>query len=128
VLVGEIRDKETAEIAIQASLTGHLVLSTLHTNDAASALTRLVDMGVEPFLVGSSLVAVLAQRLVRVLCKGCKEAYTATDEELREIGIKPPAPVHALPRCRMPLVQPYGLPRPIGIFRADADDDEIRGC
>ena len=78
ILVGEIRDLETAEIAIQASLTGHLVFSTLHTNDAASAITRLVDMGVEPFLVASSLVAVLAQRLVRVLCKDCREQYEAT--------------------------------------------------
>jgi general secretion pathway protein E len=88
ILVGEIRDLETAEIAIQASLTGHLVFSTLHTNDAPSAITRLVDMGVEPFLVGSSLVAVLAQRLVRVLCTDCKKAYTASAEELAEIGIE----------------------------------------
>jgi len=88
VLVGEIRDKETADIAIQASLTGHLVLSTLHTNDAASAITRLVDMGVEPFLVGSSLVGVLAQRLVRVLCMECREPYTPTSEELREADIE----------------------------------------
>ena len=88
ILVGEIRDLETAEIAIQASLTGHLVFSTLHTNDAPSAITRLVDMGVEPFLVGSSLVAVLAQRLVRVLCPDCRVAYEVTPEELREIGIR----------------------------------------
>jgi len=74
VLIGEIRDTETAQIAVQASLTGHLVFSTLHTNDAPGALTRLVDMGVEPYLVASSLEAVLAQRLVRVLCKHCKEA------------------------------------------------------
>jgi general secretion pathway protein E len=71
-------------------LTGHLVFSTLHTNDAASAITRLVDMGVEPFLVASSLVAVLAQRLVRVLCKDCRVAYEATREELAEIGVRPP--------------------------------------
>jgi general secretion pathway protein E len=89
VLVGEIRDLETAEIAIQASLTGHLVFSTLHTNDAPSAITRLVDMGVEPFLVGSSLVAVLAQRLVRILCKDCREAYEPSAEEQREIGLSP---------------------------------------
>ncbi|MCX7913037.1 MAG: type II secretion system ATPase GspE [Thermodesulfovibrionales bacterium] len=75
IMVGEIRDFETAEIAIQASLTGHLVLSTLHTNDAPSAITRLLDMGVEPFLVASSLIAVLAQRLVRTLCNSCKEPY-----------------------------------------------------
>ncbi|TAL05495.1 MAG: type II/IV secretion system protein, partial [Verrucomicrobia bacterium] len=72
ILVGEIRDKETAQIAVQSSLTGHLVFSTLHTNDAPGAVTRLVDMGVEPYLVASSLEAVLAQRLVRVLCKHCK--------------------------------------------------------
>ena len=75
VLVGEIRDKETAEVAINASLTGHLVFSTLHTNDAVTATTRLLDMGVEPFLVSSSLEAVLAQRLVLVICKYCKEEY-----------------------------------------------------
>ena len=88
VLVGEIRDLETAEIAIQASLTGHLVLSTLHTNDAASAITRMVDMGVEPFLVGSSLVAVLAQRLVRVLCPDCRVAHEPAAHELEEIGLE----------------------------------------
>ncbi len=73
ILIGEIRDAETAQIAVQASLTGHLVFSTLHTNDAPGALTRLVDMGVEPYLVASSLEAVLAQRLVRVLCPHCKQ-------------------------------------------------------
>ena len=82
-MVGEIRDKETAEIAIQASLTGHLVFSTVHTNDAAGAVTRLVDMGVEPFLVASSLTAILAQRLVRRVCPDCREQYTPTDEELQ---------------------------------------------
>jgi general secretion pathway protein E len=76
VMIGEIRDAETAEIAMQASLTGHLVLSTLHTNDAATAVTRLIDMGIEPFMVASSLSAVLAQRLVRVICPHCKESYT----------------------------------------------------
>ncbi|MEW6674559.1 MAG: type II secretion system ATPase GspE [Nitrospirota bacterium] len=81
IMVGEIRDIETAEIAIQASLTGHLVLSTLHTNDASSAITRLLDMGVEPFLVASSLVGVLAQRLVRIICPNCKESYEPSDAE-----------------------------------------------
>ncbi|HEV3472683.1 MAG TPA: GspE/PulE family protein, partial [Actinomycetota bacterium] len=83
VLIGEIRDRETAQIAIEAALTGHLVLSTLHTNDAPSALTRLVEMGIEPFLVASSLDAVLAQRLARKLCERCKEPYAPTPEELR---------------------------------------------
>ncbi|HET9450914.1 MAG TPA: ATPase, T2SS/T4P/T4SS family, partial [Aggregicoccus sp.] len=87
IMVGEIRDKETAEIAIQASLTGHLVFSTVHTNDSPGAVTRLVDMGVEPFLVASSLTAVLAQRLVRRVCPDCRVQYTPTDEELKEIGL-----------------------------------------
>lgn len=80
ILIGEIRDKETAEIAIQSALTGHLVFSTLHTNDAASAITRLVDMGVEPFLLSSVLRAVVAQRLVRVLCPHCKKQYDSSDD------------------------------------------------
>jgi general secretion pathway protein E len=88
IMVGEIRDLETAEIAIQASLTGHLVFSTVHTNDAPGAITRLIDMGVEPFLVASSLVGCLAQRLVRVVCKDCREAYDPTDEELAEMGLQ----------------------------------------
>ena len=82
VLVGEIRDLETAENAIQASLTGHLVFSTLHTNDAAGAFTRLVDMGVEPFLVASTVEGVMAQRLVRTLCTKCKESYVPDESEL----------------------------------------------
>ena len=89
ILVGEIRDAETAEIAIQSSLTGHLVFSTLHTNDAASAVTRLVDMGIEPFLVASVIRAILAQRLIRVICPECKEGYIPEAEALREIGIVP---------------------------------------
>jgi general secretion pathway protein E len=89
VMVGEIRDQETAEIAIQASLTGHLVLSTLHTNDSAGAVTRLIDMGIEPFLVSSSVLAVMAQRLVRRLCVACREEYQLSDAELIEIGVNP---------------------------------------
>jgi len=88
IMVGEIRDLETAEIAIQASLTGHLVFSTLHTNDAAGAVTRLIDMGVEPFLVASSVNAILAQRLIRVICSHCKEQYVPLSEELEEMGIR----------------------------------------
>lgn len=87
ILVGEIRDRETAEIAVQSALTGHLVFSTLHTNDSASAITRLVDIGVEPFLISSSLLAVVAQRLIRVLCKSCREPYTPDDVALKSIGI-----------------------------------------
>jgi general secretion pathway protein E len=88
ILVGEIRDGETAEIAIQAALTGHLVFSTLHTNDAAGAVTRLIDMKIEPFLISSSVMAILAQRLVRVLCKECREPYPITPAEISELEIK----------------------------------------
>ena len=87
VMVGEIRDLETAEIAINASLTGHMVFSTLHTNDAPSAVSRLVDMGVKPFLVSASLRAALAQRLVRAICQGCKEPHTPNSSELSILGI-----------------------------------------
>jgi general secretion pathway protein E len=89
IMVGEIRDRETSEIAIQASLTGHLVLSTIHTNDAAGAITRLVDLGVQPFLVASSLMALLAQRLVRRVCMTCRELYEPTDEDIQSINIDP---------------------------------------
>lgn len=87
IMIGEIRDAETAEISIQASLTGHLVLSTLHTNDAPSAITRLVDMGVEPYLLSSTIIGVLAQRLLRRICPSCKEPYHPSEEELRSLGI-----------------------------------------
>jgi len=85
IMIGEIRDRETAEIAIQASLTGHLVLSTLHTNDAASALTRLVEMGIEPYLLTSSVIGVVAQRLVRTICSNCKIAYSPSEKEINEL-------------------------------------------
>ena len=87
ILVGEIRDKETVEIAVQASLTGHLVFSTVHTNDAPSTFTRLTDMGVEPFLIASSVIAVQAQRLVRLLCKTCRQQIQVSPLQLRQIGI-----------------------------------------
>ena len=87
ILVGEIRDLETAQIAIQASLTGHLVLSTLHTNDAAGSVTRLVDMGTEPFLVAASLEGVLAQRLVRTICKDCRDSYEPNEAVLNQLGL-----------------------------------------
>jgi len=87
IMVGEIRDSETATMAIQSSLTGHLVFSTLHTNDAASAVTRLLDLGIEPYLLGSSVMGVLAQRLVRKVCDGCATRYEPTDVELRWLGV-----------------------------------------
>lgn len=88
IMIGEIRDVETAEIAIQSALTGHLVLSTLHTNDAPSSITRLVDMGIEPYLLSSSLVGVLAQRLVRKICPDCRHSYTPSEKELQSIGLE----------------------------------------
>jgi general secretion pathway protein E len=127
VLVGEIRDLETAEIAIQASLTGHLVFSTLHTNDAPSAITRLVDMGVEPYLVASSLIAVLAQRLVRVLCPECREPYTPTAAELAELGLRAKEPVRAHRPKGCHHCHHTGYFGRVGIFELMVLDDELRG-
>jgi general secretion pathway protein E/type IV pilus assembly protein PilB len=101
ILVGEIRDKETAQIAVQASLTGHLVFSTLHTNDSPSALMRLVDMGIEPYLVVSSVEAILAQRLVRVLCPHCKK---------RAVGLQASSPLAAQHSEDLVLYEPVGCP------------------
>jgi type II secretory ATPase GspE/PulE/Tfp pilus assembly ATPase PilB-like protein len=89
IMVGEIRDRETAEIAIHAALTGHLVFATLHTNDAAGAATRLIDMGIEPFLIASSAIGILAQRLARKICDRCKKPYAATPDLLKNLGIAP---------------------------------------
>ncbi|MGQ9901980.1 MAG: type II secretion system ATPase GspE [Fimbriimonadales bacterium] len=94
IMVGEMRDRETATIAIEAALTGHLVLSTLHTNDSSSAPPRLTEMGVEPFMIASSLIAVLAQRLVRTLCPRCKEPYQPTESEFTNYGFTPPPNLH----------------------------------
>jgi general secretion pathway protein E len=104
-MVGEIRDLETAQIAVQASQTGHLVLSTLHTNTAVSAVTRLRDMGVEPYQISSSLVGVAAQRLVRQLCKHCKQPYEASVAERENLGVDPKQPLTlyksvGCPQCR----------------------------
>jgi type IV pilus assembly protein PilB len=89
IMVGEMRDVATAQIAIQASLTGHLVLSTLHTNDAPGAVTRLIDMGCEPFLVSATLEAVLAQRLVRTICKDCRAPYEPSESIIMQLGLSP---------------------------------------
>ncbi|OEU60829.1 MAG: type II secretion system protein GspE, partial [Desulfuromonadales bacterium C00003094] len=96
IMIGEIRDRETAEIAVQSALTGHMVFSTLHTNDAAGALTRLVEMGIEPFLAASSIVGILAQRLVRNLCPHCREAYQPSPELLREAGLSQELPADGM--------------------------------
>ncbi|MBN1103971.1 MAG: Flp pilus assembly complex ATPase component TadA [Deltaproteobacteria bacterium] len=89
IMIGEIRDVDTAEIALQASLTGHLVLSTLHTNDAPSAITRLVDIGIPPYMIGSSIIGIVAQRLVRMICPDCKEEYTPSQDLLSRVGLDP---------------------------------------
>lgn len=99
VMVGEIRDIETAQIAVQASLTGHLVLSTLHTNTAAGAITRLEDMGIEPFLLSSSLLSVLSQRLVRTLCDECKQAHQTSEREMEILGLDSPATIYTPTGC-----------------------------
>jgi len=126
VMVGEIRDLETAEIAVQASLTGHLVFSTLHTNSAVGAVTRLRDMGVEPFLLSSSLIGVLAQRLVRVLCDECKEPYTAGPADCAAMGIpagNPPTLYH--PRS-CPTCNQLGYRGRTGIYELVTLDDTMR--
>ncbi|CAC9631456.1 General secretion pathway protein E [uncultured Gammaproteobacteria bacterium] len=99
VMVGEIRDKETAQIAVQASLTGHLVFSTLHTNSAKDAIIRLKDMGVDPFLLASSLSGVLAQRLIRILCSECKQAHTTNEKEQEKLGLGKPSVIYSASSC-----------------------------
>lgn len=89
IMVGEIRDSETAEIAVRASITGHLVLSTLHTNDTASTVARLIDMGIEPYMVSTSVIGIISQRLVKRLCNSCKTAYTANNKEIKMLGVNP---------------------------------------
>lgn len=128
IMVGEVRDLETGEIAIQASLTGHLVFSTLHTNDSAGAITRLIDMGIEPFLASSSVIAIMAQRLVRIVCPDCRQKYSPGEEELREIGI------HSALAGKKPLYRAVGCEHCLGtgyrgrtgIFELLVLDDDIR--
>ena len=130
IMVGEIRDLETVEMAIQASLTGHLVFSTLHTNDAPGAITRLMDMGVEPFLISSSLLVVMAQRLVRTLCPSCKIPKSLSEIECQELGISTEYATQATtfgisdngcPECQM-----SGYKGRMGIHELLHIDDEIR--
>jgi general secretion pathway protein E len=128
ILVGEIRDLETAEIAIQSALTGHLVFSTLHTNDSASAVTRLIDMGIEPFLVTSSVIAILAQRLVRVVCDNCKEEYSPDLEAMQSIGLTPEmlAGKRIFRSRGCPICLNTGYLGRTGIFELMLIDDEIQ--
>ncbi len=126
IMVGEIRDEETARIAIHAALTGHLVLSTLHTNDAAGAVARLTGIGLEPFLVASSVVGLIAQRLIKVLCEHCKEPYTPPDDLLARLGIPAnPAPTFykatGCPHCSQ-----SGYKGRVGLFEVMPMDDRIK--
>jgi general secretion pathway protein E len=126
IMVGEIRDRETAEIAIQASLTGHLVLSTVHTNDAAGAITRLVDMNIEPFLVASTLIGVLAQRLLRTLCPKCKQPYHPTAEELAEVTLRPSPDITLFREVGCPSCLETGYRGRSGIYELLIVDEIIR--
>jgi general secretion pathway protein E len=125
IMVGEIRDLETVEIAIQASLTGHLVFSTLHTNDAAGAVTRLVDMGVEPFLISSSLLGVLAQRLVRRICPDCREPFRPEGSRLEELGLRRDRSLWRGAGCEA--CMETGFQGRTGIFELLVVDEAVRG-
>lgn len=128
IMIGEIRDKDTAEAAIEAALTGHLVFSTIHTNDAPSALTRLIDMGIKPFLVGSSIQAVMAQRLVRKICDPCKESYLPSDKEYFALGLNPKdvagKPIYRGRGC--PECNQKGYKGRIGIFEMMVMNRQLR--
>ena len=124
VMVGEIRDPETAEIAVQAALTGHLVLSTVHTNSAIAAIARLRDMGVEPFLLSSTVTALVAQRLVRRLCENCKQPYKPTHSECAELGVKAGASFHKAVGCMQ--CQNIGYQGRLGLYEMVVNDDVLR--
>jgi general secretion pathway protein E len=127
IMVGEIRDRETADISIRAALTGHLVFSTLHTNDAPSAITRLTDMGMENYLLTSSLVAILAQRLVRVICTGCKREESVSSDWLRSVGLEVPAQNHRISRgTGCDACAQTGFRGRVGIFELMELNDDIR--
>ena len=131
IMVGEVRDEETARIAIQAALTGHLVFSTLHTNDSASALTRLVDMGIEPYLLTSSVTAILAQRLVRRICPNCREIYDPTPFErklLEEYGKGGNSVVYKGKGCPECLNTGYLGRIGILVTQVTGDVDDFTGC
>jgi general secretion pathway protein E len=125
IMIGEIRDLESAEIAIQASLTGHLVITTLHTNDAVSAVTRLVDMGVEPFLLASSLIGIGAQRLVRKLCLECRAPLPPEAAQLRSLGLTS-ASGHFLAPRGCPACNRSGYKGRTGIYELLSVNDELR--
>ena len=124
IMIGEIRDQETAQIAVQASLTGHLVLATLHTNDAPSAITRLVDMGIEPFLLASSTIGVLAQRLARTVCPHCRIACAADAGELELLGLNRPTTLYRAVGCSE--CNQTGYRGRIGLYELLIVDEDLR--
>ncbi|MBU1088026.1 MAG: Flp pilus assembly complex ATPase component TadA [Candidatus Omnitrophica bacterium] len=126
IMVGEIRDLETAKIAVQSALTGHLIFSTLHTNDAPSAVARIVDMGIKPYLVGATLQAVLAQRLIRLLCPDCKQAYKPPKDEIRILEIDPNSDTNIFKAKGCPLCANTGYLGRTGIFELLMIDEKIR--
>jgi len=126
IMVGEIRDLETAEISVQAALTGHLVFSTLHTNDAPGSLNRLIDMGVEPFLISSSVIGVVAQRLVRTICSSCKQSYTPSEEVIRDFGAEFPSNPKFYKGAGCKACKNSGYKGRIGIFEMLLITDKIR--
>jgi len=126
IMIGEIRDGETAEIAVKASITGHLVVSTLHTNDSASSITRLMDMGIEPFLIGASVVGVIAQRLVRRLCPKCRERIAATDEDKKTLGIPENQETYIYKRMGCHMCGNTGYQGRIGVYEILKVDHDIR--
>jgi len=126
IMIGEIRDRETAQIAVESALTGHLVLSTLHTNDAPSAMTRLTDMGIEPFLSASAIDCVVSQRLARLLCSNCKEPVTLTVEQLGNSDFKVDGDIQAYEAHGCPRCANSGYKGRIGLYEAMLVSQEIR--
>ncbi len=126
IMVGEIRDRETAQIAVEAALTGHLVLSTLHTNDAPSSITRLIEMGIEPFLVASAVDCVVAQRLCRTLCQHCKQRMIISEEVLRDNGFPSRTDIEAYEPVGCARCGGSGYKGRVGLYEVMLLTDEIR--
>ena len=127
-MIGEIRDQETASIAVQASITGHLVVSTLHTNSAASTITRLADMGIEPYLIADSTIGVIAQRLVRRLCPECKKPKKADPEELEMLMLEPDADVTVYEPCGCTKCDGTGFRGRIGVYEIMEVNNDVKRC
>jgi len=128
IMVGEVRDFETAQIAIQAALTGHLVLSTVHTNDAPGTVTRLMDMGIEPFLISSAIILILAQRLIRKICSECKEQIQVHPQLLIDLGV-PPDEVKSFPVFKgkgCPICSGTGYKGRLGLYEVMLMKDEVK--